>query len=87
MILSKPFFQHFIRCFLFPVPDKGNPCHGDPLTIDVSFTGEGEIRSPSFMPSDDNRLYPNDLNCKWQLEVDEGLTVSLTFTEFDLELG
>ena len=32
-------------------------------------------------------IYPNNLNCEWLIRAEEGLSVSLTFQDFDLEAG
>ena len=58
-----------------------NPCGIDaPLQITNSPTGE--ILSPDYP---DN--YPNDANCEWHIQVDDGCVVELIFVEFDVEDG
>ena len=51
-----------------------------PMTIANAQTGE--FTSPNY-PSP----YPNDADCQWHINVDDGFVVQLTFVEFDLEDG
>lgn len=48
-------------------------CGGD-LTAD-----SGEIQSPNFP-----RVYPDEANCEWKIEVHNGSRITLTFEEFQV---
>ena len=51
-----------------------------PMIISESSTGE--ITSPGHPFS-----YADDSDCQWQISVDEGFVVELTFLDFDVEDG
>ena len=51
-----------------------------PMIISESSTGE--ITSPGHPFS-----YPDDSDCQWQISVDEGFVVELTFIDFNVEEG
>ena len=57
------------------------PC-GDLKPLTISGSSTGEIESPNY-PSD----YPNNADCQWQITVDIGSTINMTFIDFDLEDG
>ena len=67
------------RCFLTTL--AVDPCgHNKPLLITDSHTGE--ILSPNY-PEE----YPNNADCQWHVNAEDGFTISLTFPEFDLVEG
>ncbi|XP_071088322.1 adhesion G protein-coupled receptor L4-like [Haliotis cracherodii] len=43
----------------------------------------GVVRSPGF----EKRMYPNYQNCTWNIRVNSGSRINMTFTQFDLEVG
>ena len=58
-----------------------DPCgYNRPLMIANSSTGE--ITSPDY-PS----TYPNNADCQWHINVNDGFVVQLTFVEFDVQDG
>ena len=64
---------------ILSVANSNDPCGvNKPLLVSASTLGE--ITSPGF-PLD----YPDDQDCQWHLQVDEGFVVRITFLAFDLE--
>ena len=52
-----------------------------PLSIDATFEPE-EFTSPDYPLN-----YGNSLDCEWLIEADEGSSVQISFTFFDVESG
>ena len=82
MILLYQYHHTFIHftfyVVLFTVTD---PCGIDKPRV-ISDSPFGEITSPNYPGN-----YPDDADCQWQITVDSGSIIRLTFVEFDVEDG
>ena len=58
-----------------------DPCGANKPLIVIN-SSRGEITSPDY-PS----AYPNNADCQWHINVDDGFVVQLNFVEFDIEDG
>ena len=61
------------------VTSNPSPCES---TVVITGSDAGEILSPNH-PFE----YPNDADCQWHIEVNDGQVVQLIFIEFDMEDG
>ena len=73
---------------LFPgTPVNGTIQTDNPCTASSGLLIDGSLAGKIVWPGYPTESYPNNSNCTWVLEVENGFNIKLTILEFDLEEG